>query len=49
MAGITVGEQKRLKTLGANLRKARRENRVVDAVRIEREIASLRAAIGLTD
>jgi hypothetical protein len=45
----TVGEQKRLKTLGANLRKARRESREFDALKIEREISSLHAAIGITE
>lgn len=47
MTGLTAGEQKRLKTLAANLRKAQRERRIVDQVRIEREITSIRRAAGV--
>lgn len=47
--GLTQGEGKRLKRLGALLRKAQREERVVDQVRIEREITSIRRAAGLDD
>jgi hypothetical protein len=47
MIGLTAGEQKRLKALGAQLRKAIREERIVDQVRIERDIASIRRAAGV--
>jgi hypothetical protein len=49
VVGLTLGEERRLKRLGALLRKAQREERIVDQVRIEREITSIRHAAGLTD
>lgn len=44
---LTVGEVKRLKTLTANLRKAQRTGQFVTETKIEREIASIRAAAGV--
>lgn len=44
---LLPGEVKRLKALGAKLRKADREGNIFAATKIEREIESLRQAAGV--
>jgi hypothetical protein len=49
MQGLTDGEKRRLKALGAKLRKAQRDGNTFDACRVEREIELIRRAAGLDD